>query len=48
MVIEWDGPFKLSVPMFGGKMITVYGKVPEYVQSQQKFMTKQDVMITSS
>lgn len=28
---EWDGPFKLSVPMLGGKMITVYGKVPEYV-----------------
>ena len=45
---EWDGPFKLSVPILGGKMITVYGKVPEYVQSQQKFMTKQDVMITSA
>lgn len=44
---EWDGPFKLSVPTLGSKVITVYGKVPDYVQSQQKFMTKQDVMITS-
>lgn len=44
---EWDGPFKLAVPMLGGKVITVYGKVPEYVQSQQEFMTKQDVIITS-
>jgi len=45
---EWDGPFKLSVPMLGGKVITVYGKVPEYVQSQQKFMKKQGVIITSA
>jgi len=35
---EWDGPFRLSVPMLGGKTITVYGKVPDYVQSQQRFM----------
>jgi hypothetical protein len=45
---EWDGPFKLSVPMLGSKVITVYGKVPEYVQSQQRFMTKQSVTITSA
>ena len=45
---EWDGPFKLSVPMLGGKIITVYGKVPEYFQSQQRFMRKQSVTITSA
>jgi hypothetical protein len=33
--------------MLGGKVITVYGKVPEYAQSQQRFMTKQSVTITS-
>ena len=35
---EWDGPFKLVVPKLGGKMITVYGKVPEYQEAQQEFM----------
>lgn len=45
---EWDGPFKLSVPMLGGKVITVYGKFPEYVQSQRRFMKKQGVVITST
>jgi len=45
---KWDGPFKLSVPMLGSKVITVYGKVPEYVQSQQRFMKKQCIMITSA
>lgn len=45
---EWDGPFRLSVPLLGGKVIMVYGKVPEYVQSQQRFMTRQSVTITSA
>lgn len=47
---EWDGPFpfKLSVPMLGGKVITIYGKVPEYVQSQQRFLNRNIGVITST
>lgn len=35
---EWDGPFKLVVPMLGGKTITIFGKVPDYIQSEHEFM----------
>jgi len=35
---EWDGPFHLSIPILGGKVITVFGRAPEYLQSQQRFM----------
>lgn len=35
---EWDGPFKLAVPRLGGRLITVYGKVPQYEKAQREFM----------
>ncbi len=35
---EWDGPFRLAVPMLGGKTVTVFGRAPEYILSQQRFM----------
>jgi len=34
----WDGPFMHKVPMLGNKMITVYGKSPDYLNSQNKFI----------
>lgn len=37
---EWDGPFKMAIPMLGGKLITVFGKVPEYLEAQKEFMDK--------
>ena len=36
---EWDGPFYLRVPTLG-KLITVFGKVPDYYESQKRFMGK--------
>lgn len=35
---EWDGPFMLAIPKLGDKVITVYGKIPEYQKSQQEFI----------
>ena len=35
---EWVGPFKLSVPKLGGRLINVFGKYPELEQSQNEFM----------
>ena len=37
---EWDGPFKLAIPSLGSRLVTVYGKVPEYEKTQQEFMDK--------
>lgn len=36
---EWCGPFKLYVPSIG-KMIHVYGRVPDYEQSQHSFLVQ--------
>jgi hypothetical protein len=33
---EWDGPFFHRVPK-SGKLITVFGKVPDYYESQKRF-----------
>jgi len=35
---NWDGPFRHRVPMLGDKLITVYGKNPEYISSQKIFI----------
>ena len=35
---DWDGPFKLAVPKLGGRVITVYGKAPDYEKVQQEFI----------
>ena len=37
---DWVGPFKLYVPALGGKQIVVFGKHPEYEQSQNIFLEK--------
>jgi hypothetical protein len=37
---EWDGPFNLAIPKLGGRLITVYGRVPDYEAAQQQFMDK--------
>ncbi len=33
---DWDGPFKLRVPS-KDMTVTIYGKSPEYVESQNEF-----------
>ena len=35
---EWDGPFKLAVPQLNGKMVTIFGKVPDYEIDQQNII----------
>ncbi len=35
---EWDGPFKLAIPQLDWKVVTIYGKVPEYEKTQQVFI----------
>jgi len=35
---DWDGPYK--APMLGNKRITVYGKYPDYLNSQKEFMAR--------
>jgi len=37
---KWDGPFRLSVPKLGGRVVIVYGKVPEYRIAQQEFIER--------
>jgi len=37
---DWDGPFRLAVPQLGGKLVTIYGKVPEYLTAQQEFIDR--------
>ncbi len=34
---EWDGPFKLPVPS-KGRVVTIYGRVPEYQNAQENFI----------
>lgn len=38
---EWDGPFLLAIPELGGRVVKVYGRVPEYEKAQQDFMEGQ-------
>lgn len=35
---DWVGPFRLLIPKLGGKQIVVFGKHPEYEQSQNIFL----------
>jgi hypothetical protein len=35
---EWDGPFLLRVPKLGGRMVTVFGRVPDYQLAQEQFL----------
>lgn len=35
---DWVGPFKLWVPKLGGRPIVVFGKHPEFEQSQNEFL----------
>jgi hypothetical protein len=37
---KWDGPFRLSIPKLGGKVVIVYGKVPDYRTAQQEFIKR--------
>ena len=42
---EWAGPFKLFLPMSGNRPVTIFGKVPEYEETQKEFvrqMTESD------
>ena len=39
---EWVGPFRLWVPRLGGKQIVIFGKHPEFEQSQNDFLRKFD------
>jgi len=34
---DWDGPFRIVVPALG-KTITVFGRVPEYIAEQDRFI----------
>lgn len=36
---EWDGPFKLSVPS-KGRVVTIYGRDPEYQTAQEDFVRR--------
>ncbi|MEN6318520.1 MAG: hypothetical protein ABFD82_07160 [Syntrophaceae bacterium] len=36
---EWDGPFKLAVPS-KGRVVTIYGRNPDYVKAQENFVRK--------
>ncbi len=40
IVPNWTGPFRLTVPKLGNKMIHVFGKYPDFQKSQNDFMTK--------
>ncbi|MFH2000396.1 MAG: hypothetical protein ABIK28_11990 [Planctomycetota bacterium] len=35
---EWVRPFRLFLPMSGNGTVTIFGKVPEYEDSRQKFV----------
>ena len=35
---EWDGPFFHRVPKLRGKLVSVFGKVPDYENAQQAFI----------
>jgi len=35
---EWVGPFKLYVPKIGASSVTIFGKHPEYLASQNEFL----------
>jgi len=37
---EWDGPYRLVIPKLGNKMIYVFGKEPDYRNSQKAFVNK--------
>ena len=37
---NWAGPFQLSVPKIGHKNIYVFGKYPDFKQSQDEFLRK--------
>lgn len=36
---EWTGPFRLWIPKLGNRMIYVFGRYPNFEQSQNEFMT---------
>jgi hypothetical protein len=37
---EWAGPFRLSVPKLGNKMIHIFGRARDYEDSQNDFLQK--------
>ena len=37
---DWTGPFRLSIPKIGNRMIHVFGKYPDFEQSQNEFVAK--------
>jgi len=37
---EWVGPFQLTIPSLGNKTIYVFGRHPDYEQSQKEFLSK--------
>lgn len=37
---DWAGPFQLSIPKLGHKNIHVFGKYPDFKQSQNEFLRK--------
>ncbi len=37
---EWAGPFRITVPKLGGKLVRVFGKRPDFGRSQDDFFEK--------
>jgi hypothetical protein len=37
---EWAGPYRLTIPRLGNRIIYVFGKIPEFEQSQLEFLFK--------
>jgi len=37
---EWAGPFRITVPKLGGKLVYVYGRRSDFGRSQDDFLNK--------
>jgi hypothetical protein len=37
---NWEGPFQISVPKLGHKSIHVFGRYPDFKQSQNEFLSR--------
>lgn len=37
---EWAGPFRITVPKLGGKLVYVFGRRPDFSRSQDDFLNK--------
>lgn len=37
---KWAGPFRITVPKLGGKLVHVFGRRPDFGRSQDDFLNK--------